>query len=486
MTTTSATGSATTNVLTALGAGSGIDIPTLVTSLTQAQFANKTDQLKSKSDTLDKQISDVGTLLGSLQNFSTSLSSLASGGTLSTAPTSSNSAVVGVSALPGASLAGLSSSIEVRQIASAQSAATTVLDPAASIGTGTLTLSFGKATVGTGGSMTDFVAGSGAAIPPIAIDAAHATLKGIASAINAANAGVTASVVSDGGGARLVLRGRTGESQGFTLAATEDAGAPGLSALDIGPGATGTAIGSAAGDAIVAVDGVAFHRASNQISDLVNGVKLSLTAAAPGTSIAIGTTAPTAALTQAAGDFVDTFNQLHTMIGGDLDAKTGSLHSDVAAAALARALTALTSRPLLTGQPAGAPTTLAEIGVATNRDGSLKLDTAKLQRALASYPDAVEAMFASADKSSSALPAAMAAITTAAANTATGLARSQSSYTAAKGKIADQQAKLTTDEDSYKARLTQQFSSMDSRVAAYKSTQTFLQNQIAAWNKSNN
>ena len=33
-------------------------------------------------------------------------------------------------------------------------------------------------------------------------------------------------------------------------------------------------------------------------------------------------------------------------------------------------------------------------------------------------------------------------------------------------------------------RLTRQFATMDARTAAYKSTQTFLDNQIKAWNRS--
>ena len=36
-----------------------------------------------------------------------------------------------------------------------------------------------------------------------------------------------------------------------------------------------------------------------------------------------------------------------------------------------------------------------------------------------------------------------------------------------------------------RTQLTAQFAAMDARVAAYKSTQSFLTNQIAAWNKSN-
>ncbi|MGK3853791.1 flagellar filament capping protein FliD, partial [Enterococcus faecium] len=80
--------------------------------------------------------------------------------------------------------------------------------------------------------------------------------------------------------------------QAFTLTATEDASAPGLAALNIGVGATGTTIGSAAQDAVVAVDGVPLKRSTNSISDLVPGVKLDLVSAKPGTIVSLGASTP--------------------------------------------------------------------------------------------------------------------------------------------------------------------------------------------------
>jgi flagellar hook-associated protein 2 len=60
-----------------------------------------------------------------------------------------------------------------------------------------------------------------------------------------------------------------------------------------------------------------------------------------------------------------------------------------------------------------------------------------------------------------------------------------SRYTKAQTELTDAQAKITTQSDAMSTRLTQQFSTMNSKVAAYKATQTFMTNQIAAWNKSN-
>ncbi|MFX8281908.1 hypothetical protein ABTL36_19595, partial [Acinetobacter baumannii] len=79
------------------------------------------------------------------------------------------------------------------------------------IGTGSLTLQLGSATYANG-AITGFTAGSTAAVN-ITIDSSNNSLQGIAKAINAANAGVTATVLTDSSGARLSLKGKTGEAQ---------------------------------------------------------------------------------------------------------------------------------------------------------------------------------------------------------------------------------------------------------------------------------
>lgn len=475
---------ATTSITSALGAGSGVDIKALVASLVDAQFANKTKQLTAKSDALTKQISGVSTLKSGISGFAGALAALAKGGTLATAPTSSNSGILKVSGLSGAKLAGLFASVEVRQLAAPQVATSpAIADPIASVGLGSFTLTFGKASV-TDGAMTGFTAGAAAPIT-IPITAGNSGLSGIARSINAANAGVTATVLTDANGSRLSIKSATGEAKAFTLTASEDPAAPGLSSLNIGPGATGTTIGSVAKDAIVAVDGVALQRSSNSISDLIPGVKLDLVSAAIGTTVTLGTSAPTAALSQAVNDFVETFNQLGAAIKEQTDPVTGLLKSDSATATLARSMRQLTLTPLLTDAPNGVPATLAEIGVQTNRDGTLSVNAARLTEALTKWPDTVEAMFADGSGASGkGLSAALTSISNTAIDTKVGLGASTARYTKAQADLADDQSDLADAEDVMTKRLTQQYGAMDARVAAYKSTLTFLQQQVDAWNSS--
>lgn len=475
-------------ILSSLGAGSGIDIASLVNSLVNAQYATKTQTLNDRASKLDTQISEIGALKSGLTDFANGLKDLVSGGTLTTQPTSARTDIVKVSAIGGKSASGLSASVEVRQLAQAQAAATApVADATASVGTGSLTLTFGTATYdGSTGAITSFAAGSGAPVS-IAIDSAHSSLNDIAAAINAANAGVTATVLTDSGGARLSIKGKTGADQAFTLTATEDVGAPGLSALEIGPGATGTTVGSGARDAIVAVDGLALKRSTNSISDLIPNVKLDLVSAAPGTSVALGSSAPTDTLTQAVNNFVQTYNNLHSVLKSDLDAKSGLLFGDPATATLNRSLQSFTLTKLASSATTGAPTTLAEIGVATNRDGTLTVNATQLSKAIATYPDAVEALFANGSGATEGgIAAAFQSIVDAATSNQSGLGASLARYTNARSDISDELDTLQRQQDATTTRLTQQFSTADSRISAYKQTQSFLTQQVAAWNASKN
>lgn len=461
----SAVNTATQALLEGLSAGSGVDTGTLVTSLVAAQFAARTAALKAKSETLTAQISGVATLKSMMNGFSAALATLVKGGTLQTQPSSSNSTVLGATAISGAKLSNLSASVTVTRLATAQVARTDtpVLkeDRATSLETGALTLTIG------GGEGIPIAIGDGS------IDA-------IAAGINAAKSGVTASVVTDAnGGAYLSVKGGTGDAQAFTLKGD----ATGSGKVDIGDGATNTSLVSTAQNAQLTVDGIAVERASNTISDLVDGVKLQLNAVST-VPITLGSTTPTDALTQAVNDVVTTYNEVLAAITEQTDPITGNLRSDPAATSLLRSLKALSSKALVGGAVSGVPRSLSEIGVATNTDGTLRVDADLLARQIAANPDTIEAMFAPSSSNVFSLSASLTALTTSATSMVTGLGASTTRYTAAVGDVTEQQDKVTDQSAQLTTRLTQQYASMNARVSAYKSTQTFLTNQIAAWNKS--
>jgi flagellar hook-associated protein 2 len=478
-------GSAAQALFNSLATGSGVDTASLVTSLVQAQFATKTDALTAQSDALTAQISGVSSLKSTIQQFATALKTLTTNGTLQSQPQSSNSNVLTASAQTGAALNGLTASITVSQLASAQVATTqtAVTDRTAVIGSGQLTLTLGSATYSADGSkMTDFAASPGTAVT---IDLTDASLDGIAAAINAKKAGVTASVVTDvDGKAYLSLKGTTGQAQAFTLAATTVTSGT-LAQFNVGVDATDTKMSSVAQNAKLTVDGVSVERASNTVTDLITGVKLQLTGTSP-VAVSLTASSPTSGLKQAITDFVDSYNEVLSTINAQIDPKTGPLRNDTAARALLNSLRTLTTRTLLGGAAAGTPATLSEIGIKTNRDGTLSVDDAAVTNALNKYPASVEAMFSFSTSNSDGITAAMNGISLTSTSTLYGLGASLTRYTQLQSNLSKAKDALSDQSDQMKTRLTQQFASMNAKVAAYKSTQAFLKTQIDAWAKGNN
>lgn len=475
-------GSAAQALFNSLQTGSGVDTSSLVTSLVAAQFATKTDLLTQQGDALTAQISSVTTLKNTLATFASALKNLSTGGTLTTQPVSSSTSILSATALPGASISGQNSSITVNQLASAQVATTktAIADHTAVLGSGQLTLTFGTATYSADGSqMTDFAAGAGTAVT---IDLTNASLDDVAAAINAKKAGVTASVVTDADGtAYLALKGTTGSAQAFTLQATSDPDGT-LSQFNVGKDATGTKMASVAQNAKLTVDGVSVERSSNTIKDLVSGVQLQLNGVSS-VPVSLTTSTPTDGLRQAITDFVDSYNEVVGALQTALDPQNGPLKSDTAAQGVLRSLQTLTTKNLLPNAGSGTPTTLGEIGIKTNKDGTLSVDSDAVTNALNTWPGSVESIFAFSTSSSDGVTAAMQSISLNAGSTIFGLGASMNTYLQKQSALATAKDDLSTQSSTMTDRLTQQFASMNARVAAYKSTQSFLTAQIAAWNK---
>jgi flagellar hook-associated protein 2 len=362
----------TTSIAASLGIGSGLDINAMVTGLADAAKQPKLD-LITKRDTANKaKVSALAQVSGGIDSFASALTGLISGGTLFSQPSVSDPSVFTASAVPGARLGGLSATVEVRQLAQAQvlsSASVTRTDP---VGQGVLTIAVGAASV------------------DVTIDASNDNLDGLAKAINDKNAGVTASVVTDSLGARLVVKGKSGAAAAFTLSV------PGGTTSGLERFASGAMnVAQGAQDALLKVDGVEVTRPTNSFSDVIPGVQIELKNAKPGTNVAVGVTRPTAAISQGIRDFVSAYNELMGVIRdatkADPSGATGVLRGDIGVAALQRQLAKL---PTTTLSSTGSGVhTLAEIGVSTNRDGTLGVDAVKLQNALAADPDGVEALF---------------------------------------------------------------------------------------------
>ncbi|MDF2494361.1 flagellar filament capping protein FliD [Sphingomonas sp.] len=481
--TTSVTKSAASALLTSLNTGSGVDTDTLVTSLVQAQFAAKNAAITARSEKLTAQLSGVSTLKNMITDFTAALETLVKGGTLQSQPVSSNSSILSATPISGAKLTGFNASIGVDRLATGQAAVSkaSVASKTEVLGSGTFVLKVGTAVLD---PQTGEMTGVSTTGDPIEIEVKDASITSIAAAINARKAGVTASVVTDADGrAYLSLKGDTGSAKAFTLETSIDPSTK-LAQFAVGPTGSGMTITSTAGNAVLTVDGVRVERPSNSVTDLIDGVKLDLltTSTVP---VSLTSSTPTTALTNAVEDFVFTYNQVLAELKKQTDPISGELRNDSGAKNMLASLKSLSLREILPGAAPGSPRTLAEIGVGTNRDGTLSVNSEKLTRAINQFPGSLEAMFSNSSDGTGVL-AAMNSIKLNATSTLYGLGASTTRYNQAKSDLVDQQDKLELQQEKMTTRLTQQFASMNARVAAYKSTQTFMENQIKAWTKGDN
>ena len=473
------TTSATSSLITALGGGSGIDMAALASNLAQAQFAAKIDRLASQSEALEKKISTASTLKSQLSQLASALGERVRTGDLAPAPVINNSAVAQVTRSALTKPSG-NYTLEVSALATAQ---TLTGPPYASastpVGSGTLTLRFGNATA------SGFTEDTSHAAVNITIPTG-ATLADVASAINTAKADVSAYVTQGANGAQLVLKGAEGAANGFILEATETVGEEGLAALAWQPpGGDPARLLATSGDAQFLLDGVAMTSPKNQVGEVAPGLSLTLTGTNSGNPAKISFSDPAASITSAMQDLVSAFNEILATLNAAVDPKTGELSRDDGARNLRRQLTGLPGTvvmPLATG---GAPSTFADLGIALQRDGTFRLDTARLQATLARDPEGTAAMFtnglhgifATVDKL-----ARNASLTTQGSGA---LGRSIDLYRTQLSKITLDNTKIAEQQEALRARLAAQFSSADTRIGSSKSTLSFLQAQVAMWTKDN-
>lgn len=450
------------SIANSLGFGSGIDTVQLVADLASASRDPKVERITTLTQLNQTRISAVAQARSDLDGFADSLSQMVEDGTLRSTPTVSDESVLSATVRAGLGADSFAATIEVSQLARAQTAYSGVVaDRSAAIGQGLMTLSVGG---------TDY---------DITIDASNDSLDGLASAINASGSGVTASIVADEGGYRLIVKGTTGEANAFTL--TADAGAdPGLAAFGYGAGG-GMTLGQSAANAEFTLDGVAFSRATNIVDDVVPGMSLTLKKAAPGQPVDIGASRPLDMIKQTVSDFVAVYNQLKKSLStaADMSGTTGSLRQ------LERSLAGLVGQ-VITSDPS--INKLTDIGISTTKDGLLSIDSSKLEAALEADAGAVEALFnprrdATHDATTDpGIAAALDAIRDAAEATDGVLTRVEDTLDAKSEALAEQLEKIEEREATYKARLEKQFNGLDAKLATLKATQSYLDQQIEMWN----
>ena len=394
--------SSNSGTLSSLGIGSGLNSNALISSLMSVAQAPIT-AVNNQIGGYQAEISAYGQLSGATYSFQVALGGLTSASAFqATAGTPSNTAVL--SATTDSTAVAGNYSINVTALAQPETlVAAGQASQTASIGSGastTLTFQFGTLSGGTaasgkysGATFTQSAARPGGSVT---INSSDNSLQGIASAINSANLGVSASIVNDGSGTpyRLSLSSSTTGAAGAMKISVN--GDPALQAL-LGQDPAGTqnlTETQAAQDANLTVNGLAITSPTNTVPNTLTGTTLNLTGT--GTTSLVVSQNTTAIQTNVQA-FVTAYNTLDSTINTLTAAGVGGAAGGPLAGQFSALQTQSQLRQALNTtmfDAAGKSATLADIGITFQKDGSLALDTTKLSSAMAANSNEVGSLFA--------------------------------------------------------------------------------------------
>lgn len=442
--------------------GSTIDVNSIVSQLVAAERAPLDARITRQQNTIDTQISALGALKGAMSTLQTTLSGLKSLSAFQTRSAASSAENVFKASATSAAASG-TYSVEVTSLATAHKLSSNAFaaGSAATVGTGTLTLS-----VGTQSFSVDIGAGNN-------------TLAGIRDAINgsSANKGVQATIVQAVDGARIVLTARdTGAAN--SLKVTTSGGDGGLSALVYDPGTTTNLVEKqAAADAELKVEGFTVHSASNTVTNAIDGITINLLAAAPNTVNSLVVSNDTKTSTDRIKKFVTDYNNLAVMVRqlGKYDA-TNSTAGPLIGDSMLRSIDS-TVRSGASSSVASATQgfdSLAAIGIKTSSDGTLVVDDTKLSAALSSNFDAVGQLFGATDGVAARIYKSLDSYLGSKASLDTRTSTLQSRKRALTKESDDVDARMTQIEARYRA----QFSALDSMLSSMQTTSAFLTKQL--------
>jgi flagellar hook-associated protein 2 len=394
---------------------SGLDVESIVTSLMNVEQRPLTLVSQQKSAYQTK-LTAYGTMKSALSTFQTAVSALSTNAkfnaqTVTSANTSVFTATANGSAVLGDYNVTVSQLAKSHKIAMDGVANTT--DP---IGTGTLTISFGTFTpeVVSPATPASFTPNADKTDINITIDSSNNTLSGVRDAINAANGSVSASIVNDGTTNHLVITSKdTGEVNSLKITVADGDGnntdASGLSLLAYDPLATagsGKNMSSlqTAQNALLNIDGIDVVKASNTISDAIEGVTLKLLTTSAGQSVGLSVATDQDTIKQSVQSFVDAFNKVNTTLRDltkydSTGKKSGALLGDATARSVITQIRRVLTNTVDTG---GTITSLTDVGVSFQQDGTLALDATKLNNAVTNHFSEISALFASSGRASDA------------------------------------------------------------------------------------
>lgn len=480
-------------MISAPGIGSGLDINSIITQL-MAVERQPLNQLDERQKKFESQLSAYGQVKSALSTFQSSVNALSSLDKFRVYSTNSSNDTA-LSATASATAAPASYQIEVSQLAqqhkisaSAVSATTNV------IGTGTLTIEYGThdATAGT------FTVNADKTPLTITVDGTNNTLSGIRDAINKTNAGVSASIIYDGSGHRLVVSSNdSGAANSLKISTADSDGnntdTSGLSFLAYDPlGTAGSGKNlsqlSEARDAMLTVDGIAISHASNTISNVIEGVTLNLNRMNAGDPATLTVARDIEAVSKAVQDFAKAYNDIDKVLK-DLSAyneqtkKGAALQGDSITRSIRNRL-----REIMTGTlDNNAFATLSEAGISFQRDGTLAVNTSKLDKALSISFEAVGNLFAreSITASETGFGFRLDSYLDVLLGDEGSLATRTEGINTSIRSLERSEERLLTRLSQVEARYRAQFTALDTLMSSLNTTSAYLTQQLASLNANN-
>lgn len=396
--------------ITALGTGSGLDLESIISKFMQVE-RQPLQTIATQKEAFQSKISAYGTVKSALTAFQSSASALSSASKFNAQKATSSDTSILTAKTDGSATVG-NFDITVSQLAKSQKIASNEFSSSnATIGTGTLTISFGTYIPDDGDSMTSgdntFTANPDKTDLTITIDSSNNTLSGIRDAINTANGDVTATIINNGSGSQLVLTSKdSGESNTLKISVADDDGDNtnilGLSQLAYDPTAA-TNNGKnmseiqVAKNALLTIDGIDIEKTSNTIDDAVDGLTLTLLKTTDtGESVSLGIESDMDTIKESIQKFVDAYNKLNTTFEdltkyNEADkTKSGKLIGDATLRTISYQIKAVLTNSIGSGDL----TTLSDVGVSFDDSGNLALDSEKLSDAIENDFNDIATLFA--------------------------------------------------------------------------------------------
>lgn len=474
--------------LSSLGIGAGFDTESVVSKLVALEKA-PAQKIQSENSKLNTKLSTWGRVQGSfaaLRDTATALNRP----DFWRATTATSSDASAVSVTTGAGTPPGSYSVQVGALATSQFIGSAAFaGKSAPVGEGTLRISLGsyESDGGEPPAIT-FAAKTAAASIEIAIGPGDNTLEKIRDRINAANAGVTAALISDAAGTRLVMRGPTGESNAFKVE-VEEGGVPGLSALayDASTGATSNMNRTqSAGNAQATINGIAVSSETNTFSEVLDGMSLQVNKV--GTApVEVAVAQDSAGMRKGIDDFVNAYNSLVGLIRVqtlyDETSKTaGPLQGDSTATGLLNQIRRMAGTA---STASSAFERLSDVGLEINKDGSLKVNSTKLQTAM-NNPAELAKFFGNVDEANPAGNGIAQRFREIAAKVVGNDGAISSRTDGLRATIKRNDEKISRLEDRValvEARLRKQYSTLDTNMGNLNALQSYVTAQLAQMNK---